>query len=633
MSPLLGLLLGLTATGTTTNSSILARVACQIALSQRAQVTYIYRCVTCVGTNSSIHSALEQEIYRCVTSTLASATRSVEAHELEPLRSTDSMNIFHIPTAEAGEPLVRRILDMLNPRQPRRHLHKYIFVWPEASVEQLRQLFEGCWRKQLLFALAIRDDTDIYDFQPFGLTGLELITVDRPGNYFIDKLKNLRGFTLRFSSFTDQLRALPLTPVRTIGYGATDGCAARLLAKVLNATARYVEPKDQDAYGQCYKNGTITGVVRDLMLGNSELAINLRFVLKCFEPHVESLYPHRRTLLYLVVPAAQLRPEYLIFVTAFQRPVWLVLVANFLLALALFALIQRMLRRIRGGDVEPWYEIWEMLSKTHLGQPVERFSQISSMRCFLMGWILFSYVLTTIYFGKLESSFVQPSFEPQLDSLDGLKALGLKVHGVGNFFDTVKLSLSANQYKLLVERSQIHSLKESLNKYELAVVRRNKSSAFIMREDKAKAFLAATYSELEARPTYHIVKSYLQSLPATYIVPKGSPFLQKFQALYSAFYEHGLFEHWWRLDAMKRKRFSSHSDEFFENIDEQADLQAEDEAARDSEGRRKKRVVLTIDILQGAFFMWLIGILCSLLGFLLEHAYIQWKRFEMLPVL
>ncbi|KAL7733601.1 hypothetical protein ACLKA6_005061 [Drosophila palustris] len=615
MWPLLGLLVGLS------NSSKLAEISCQIVVAQLVQVNYFYRCVSCpVADTVSIE---EESLHRCVASRLPSSMRSLERHELEPVRRTDSMNIFHIPAADAGEPIMRRILDMLNPRQPRRHFHKYLFIWPEANEQQLRQLFEGCWRKHLLFALAITGPQDIYDFDPFGADGLTLKKSAR-GRY-IDKLRNLRGYQLRYSMFTQPLRALPLEPVETEGYEAIDGSIARLFAEKLNATARYVIPADGEAYGRCLPNGSFTGAVRDLMQGVTDIGLNLRFVLDCIWPKVEPIYPYRRVIISLVVPAAGMRPEYRIFVDAFRNSVWHLLLANFLIAFVIFIIFQWLLNCITGEVGDSWFKVLDMLYKTHLGQPVEHFSRKSSLRAFLMAWILFSYVLTSIYFGKLESSFVQPSYEQQLNDLDGLPALKLRVHGVTTMFDAVTSSLSDRHYKALTAWRWIHPLKDSEHFFELSVSRRFKRTAFIMRDDVAKEFLAITYNAEEGRSSYHIVKQYLRSMPGTYILPLGSPYLYKFQMLMSAFFEHGFLDYWAQLDVVKRSR-STQSDEFFEDLGDDTDLPSDGGNTADSQERRKKRVVLTMDILQGAFYLWIIGILLSIVGFILEQVYFRLRR-------
>ncbi|XP_032591605.1 uncharacterized protein LOC116805215 [Drosophila grimshawi] len=628
---LLGLLIGLSNSTKTPPVAITAQatlqmsdISCQIAVAQSAQITYIYRCASCPASDSASFESLEQLLHRCVASRLPSCMRSLEAHELEPLRQTASMNIFHIPGGDTGQPLVRRILDMLNPKQPRRHYHKYLFIWPGASEQQLKELFMGCWQKQLLFALAITKPGDIYDFQPFSDEGLQLTNLSPSSEvFYIDKLRNWRGSELRFSMFSHPLRALPLKPVESAGYDAIDGTVARLMAQQLNATARYVAPPDGEAYGRCLPNGSFSGVVHDLLSGDTHIGLNLRFVMDCVLPHVESLYPYVRGLICLVVPAAGMQPEYLIFVSAFHSSVWHFLLANFLIVLMLFAGLQWLLWRII-GQTGRWYDIFELFFKTLLGQPVDRFSRNSSIRTFLMGWILFSYVLTTIYFGKLESSFVQPSYQAQVDTLDELTPGGLlSVHGINTLFDAVNTSLSERHYNLLAANRQEHPLKDSDSFYELSVSRRNRRDAFIMRDDKAKEFLALTYNSDVGRSVYHIVKQYLRSMPNTYILPQGSPFRYKFQGMLSAFFEHGLLDYWWRMDVLRRSRASSQSDEFFEDLNEQTYIQAED---ADSEEWRKKRVVLTLDILQGAFFLWIIGIHLSMFSFLLEQGYFHWHR-------
>ncbi|XP_002027341.2 uncharacterized protein LOC6602327 [Drosophila persimilis] len=610
----------------------LARMSCQIVIQQATQVTYIYRCVSCLGAGTPDHLSLELELHRCVGSQVGTVTRDIESHELEPLRRTDSMSIFHIPAGRDGDGLVRRIIDMLNPRQPRRHLHKYIFLWPGANLEQLHSLFSGCWAKQLLFGLAItRVDDGIFDFDPFPEGGLRVMRHRDHAASYSDKLRDLRGFELRYSMFTDPLMAIPIPPVARYGYRAVDGVAARVAAQILNANVTYVLPDDNESYGRCLPNGSVTGVVRDLISGKTHFGPNSRFVLDCMWPQVEVLYPHTRRMLYLVVPASDIQPEYLIFLRVFRRSVWHLLLANFLLVVLFFWLLQRLQKCVprrwemgRGFTFARWYEIVETFGKTHLGEPVERFSQISSMRAFLMCWILFSYVVTTIYFAKLESGFVRPTYEAQLDNLDGLSRLNVRIYAVTTLFDAVKSTLSERHYDLLTSRSRQLPLELTTSYYQLIVSRKDRRSAFIMRDFHARDFLALTYNAQTDRPSYHIVKEYLRSMLCTYIMPLGSPFLYKFQSLYTSFHEHGFYEHWRQMDLITRDGTSPNAEEFYEELGDQTDT---DPAVSDAVGnRRKKHVVLTLDVLQGAFYLWSLGIALSSLGFVLEHGYFFWKK-------
>ncbi|KAH8264925.1 hypothetical protein KR038_008009 [Drosophila bunnanda] len=606
----------------------LAGIACRLAVKQNVQITYLYRCSSCPAALDPGHSALELELHRCVGSQLPVVTRNVESHEMEPLRNTDSLSIFHIPGGKRGDSLVRRIVHMLNPRQPRKHLHKYLFIWPDAGQDQLLDLFRSCWAKQLLYGLAITSrDNGIFDFDPFAFGGLQVVQRTGEGLLYPDKMGNLRGYPLRFSMFADPLIAVPRHPVETAGYKAVDGVAARVTARMLNASVTYVLPADNESYGRCLPGGNYTGAVKDLVSGRTHFGPNSRFVLDCIWPEVEVLYPQTRRILYLVVPASGIQPEYLIFVHVFRRSVWHLLLATLLVVVLIFWLMQRLQKRVpRRGVIQfqaTWYEILEMFCKTHVGEPALRLSSFSSMRTFLMGWILFSYVLTTIYFAKLESGFVRPSYEAQLDHLEGLGQLDVRIYAVSTMYDAVRATLSEDLYRLLESRSRQLPLGLASSYYQLHVIRRDRRSAFIMRDFHARDFLAHTYNAQAERPAYHIVKEYLRSMLCTYILPRGSPFLHRIQTLFTGFHEHGFFEHWREMDQLYRDGTSPNAEEFYEDLGDQTDLDPE---ANEPAARRKKRVVLTLDILQGAFYLWSVGIGLSCVGFAFEQVHHFWRR-------
>lgn len=605
----------------------LAEIACRIAVEQSVQVTYLYRCASCPASFDADYSALELDLYRCVGSRLPVITRNIEAHELEPFRRTDSLSIFQIPAAEKGDSLVRRILDMLNPHQRRKHMHKYLFVWPNARRHQLLRLFRGSWAKKLLYGLAITGrENGTFDFDPFAWGGLQVIQRLDGELSYPRKMKDLRGYPLRFSMFTDPLMAMPRSPVETAGYQAVDGVAARVVGEMLNASVTYVFPEDNESYGRCLPDGNYTGVVSDIVGGHTHFAPNSRFVLDCIWPAVEVLYPYTRRNLHLVVPASAIQPEYLIFVRVFRRTVWYLLLVTLLVVVLVFWVMQRLQRRIpRRGVIQfqaTWYEILEMFGKTHVGEPAGRLSSFSSMRTFLMGWILFSYVLSTIYFAKLESGFVRPSYEEQVDRVDDLVHLDVHIYAVTTMYDAVRSALTEHQYGLLENRSRQLPLGIATSYYQPVVRRRDRRAAFIMRDFHARDFLAITYDSQAERPAYHIAREYLRSMICTYILPRGSPFLHRLESLYSGFLEHGFFEHWRQMDLITRVGASPDAEEFLEDLGDQTDT----DSGSNELAIRNKKVVLTLDILQGAFYLWSVGIGISCLGFAVEHAHWFWRR-------
>ncbi|XP_020715102.1 uncharacterized protein LOC110118208 [Ceratitis capitata] len=607
---------------TEATNALLPQKACQIAA---AHDSYVYIIYTGVERNNSAF-ALEINLLKCMA-TLPTHIMELRSVTKEREHTYNSFSLFVLSARpEESTAYVRRITNIMNEKQKRKHVHKYIFLWRDASLEQLRELLSAVWQRKILNAIVITGERHIYTFEPYAEPGfiIKRITDNR---YFYDKLRNLHKQQLRITMFKDFLRAIPMSRAE-LGYTGVDGLFAGNVAAYLNATANYTQPADNENYGSCLPNGSFTGVLRDLISGTADVSFNARFTLPCAAAHVEMLYPYFKRKLYLVVPAAKMQPEYLIFIKAFTCTLWLLLSLNFFAVTAIFVLLNRWAERLPHAVKMKhgrWYEVFEMFVKTHLGEPVAGFSRISSLRQYLIAWICFSYILTTIYFGKLESSFVHPEYEAELDSLDELHKLDVPIFGVHSLFTTVQSALSVAHWGEIEKRAVSLPLYFSSFLFAVPVsVRRDWRAAFVLRGETAKDFLIKTYDVERRRPRFHVVKEYLRSMPQEYILQKGSPFRYKFQQYQARIFESGLLEHWSIKDLYYTGGTTSHEvEEFYEDLPSDTDFDLTEFTDNEGVGadRKKKRIVLNLDILQGAFWLWCFGIVFSVIGFGVEYTY------------
>ncbi|XP_037823158.1 uncharacterized protein LOC119611583 [Lucilia sericata] len=600
---------------------------CEIVTNKNAVVNIIYRLnlESEVLTSSVFDLNYENNwdlFYHCMSEKPV-VIRDMDKYQVEPLRSASSLSIYFIDSYRT----MRKVLALLNPKQKWKPAHCYLFIWLLDDVNTLRRFFEKVWFKNILNAVAaVMNLQEIYTFEPFTSQGFRLkILYEAP--YFYDKLRNFHHFELRISMFKDSVRALPLEGHIKHGYKRVDGWVARTLVERLNASARYIEPTDRETYGALL-NGTFTGSLKDIHSGLTHIGFNFRYTLDHVKPHIEELYPYKKRLLYLVVPAAEMRPEYLIFANAFTYSLWRLLLINFLLILVIFIILQKLVERLPNHNLENspkhwrWYEIVEMFIKTQLGEPVEEFSRISSLRQFLITWILFSYVLTSVYFAKLESSFVQPIYEPELDNLKDLCQLKVPIYAFDVVFQAIKVSLEPKYFDIINKNGVRVPRNISADDFSLALVKKHKNVAIILHGELAKEVVAHSYNDETKRPSFHIVKEYLRSLTSSYVLTKGSPFIYKFQTIVSSFYEYGFINHWLEVDA-RQKNYYHRSSEFVQDLEEDFDWLENDEvgASMPATLQHKKKVVLNMEILQGAFYLWIAGICASCLGFATEFIY------------
>ncbi|XP_013098976.2 uncharacterized protein LOC106081515 [Stomoxys calcitrans] len=606
---------------------------CDIAKKRNAQTNILYTNDWKEGrSENSTHNIDWLVLYQCLLE-LPFLLRSLDYFPIEPARAFSSLNIFSITSAERAS----NVLDFIDAHQRWKQGHRYLFIWllPKWEVGAVKDFFRHLWLKNILHALVIWDSVHVYTFEPFSVEGFRLKSIAEHQCYYYDKLTNFHHYEFSITMFTDPVRAIPLPNTSSQGYRRIDGRVASALVEQLNATARYIAPADNETYGSL-RNGTFSGALGDIQSGLAHIGFNLRYTLDHVKEHVEELYPYQRRFLYLIVPAAEMCPEYMIFVRAFSNCLWRLIILNFCLVLVIFIIFHYLAGHLYQQENAPhspgthWqcYRLFEILYKTQLGGPVETYSSMSSLRQILMAWILFSYVLSTMYFAKLESNFVQPSYEPEMDSLDQLPQLNVPIYAFDIVFEAVKVSLLPQYYEWISAMGVRVPANRQGDKFAFEVTQKNARVGLILHDEMAKELLVHTFNEATKRPSYHIVREYLRTLTTSYVVTKGSPFIHKFQQVVSAFHEFGFIRHW--LQVEPRNAASHNSQEFLEDLEDDLDMSDDEEGtgtAAPSEDASMKKVVLNLDILQGAFYLWLAGILISCVGFAAEWVY-WWNHYQ-----
>ncbi|XP_036347614.1 uncharacterized protein LOC118756992, partial [Rhagoletis pomonella] len=252
-----------------------------------------------------------------------------------------------------------------------------------------------------------------------------------------------------------------------------------------------------------------------------------------------------------------------------------------------------------------WCDLIELFWKSQLGVPVDYFSNTNTLRQFFMAWILFNYIMTAIYFAKVESIFVHPSYYPEMDRLDDLETLNVPIFGVRNMFTAIKPALKPHHWRAIEQRAVYLPLKFSSFQYGVPISERKHSRvAFLLRSETAKDLLVKTYDVERRRPRFHVIKERLLAMPQTYLLPKGSPFGYKFQQFESRVFESGLFDYWAMRGVQKDSVRSASLEEFRNDLPD--DLNFEDNDVDDDGDADdvEKKVVLNLSILQGPFYLW-----------------------------
>lgn len=473
----------------------------------------------------------------------------------------------------------------------------------------VHKLFRMMWSKTFL-NVVLMERHKISTFEPFTEQGFSVREIDmEKDDPFPDKLKNLHKHEIKVSIFPEIIRFIPYPSGGR--YGGVDGHLAYNLLNHINATAKYTVPADGYTYGLINATGTntITGTLGDIAYGRADVGFNSRLVDEFEKFYAESLYPVQNEIACVLYPKSTLSPSYLNFIRTFGYNIWVILISVFILVTFGFKYFQKVVRNFGKpqSQIDSLSNV-ELFFKIFLGEAIKDPTRFSSLRIYLITWIIFSYICTTIYFARLESAFVKPAYNKDLNLLADLKNIEGNIYAPVFFLRIAEKNLIPELYEVVKEKSiTVHDMTKVL------FLKPPKNSTLFSTLELAKFIIQKTFDYSAKRPAYHISHEYLFVSPNVYIVPNGSPYLEKFEELISRYNEFGFISHWEEMTKLKilfESKDRPESEEEFEEIIDEEEPEIKDQ-----------KIVLTMSILQGAFYVWIIGIVVSLLIFFVEANY------------
>lgn len=233
-----------------------------------------------------------------------------------------------------------------------------------------------------------------------------------------------------------------------------------------------------------------------------------------------------------------------------------------------------------------------------------------SMRCLFVFWFFYSYLMTSAFTGQLKSTLVQPKPLTDIDTLEDLANSPLKIIKFSETFEVV-LSYFGPSLLPRFNRSLIitsfHNFSRQFHEHP--------DKAHIATENILTEAISITFNSTTGRPTYYKMREYLSAIPMVYHAELGSPFLHRINELMGQFHQAGLMVYW-----MDETLYDMALDGRFK------EQKCNDEVKNKEKVNEDIRVILTIQHLQMAFYLWAVGLLASSIVFLIEVGWVKYYR-------
>lgn len=371
----------------------------------------------------------------------------------------------------------------------------------------------------------------IYRYHPF-LKRLDVLNVTNlrksPSTLAIS-LKDLHGYPLKVSMFERKPTAIrvendPLMKHfpknKSMSYGGIDGFMMHTMADLLNFKLVFVGT-DYFQYGRVLENGTAVGSLGDVVYRRVHLAGNGRFLEDYGTNAIEFSHSYQNDYICFVVPKSQAIPHWIMLFQCFSPLSWLAMIAVFIFASLTWKALH--------GRFLTFYAIF-----TNTPTCLVSLSQFQKL--FLFFCLPYNLIVNGIIQGSLTTSFSTVSYYPDITTLEALASSGLTISSNVDVWKddncTIAKTLKNRQRPTNGERA----MQRAAFQRDVAAVERRLDATYYINDQ---------FLDDNGLPLVHIVEQCVTGHFISFIVPKGSPFIRKFNSIIKMLNGAGFSKKWY----------------------------------------------------------------------------------------
>lgn len=416
----------------------------------------------------------------------------------------------------------------------------------------IKSLLPTFWRKYNVFnAMAIvlcSKKSRIFIFDPFyyenntwGIVKkFKLTTIAEDPNKPFEFMNNFNGYPLKVSLFERKPTVLSEIP-RALrdsriysylksygGYGGVDGCVLASLASSLNFSIK-IKKISNGQYGSVYHKKA-TGSLGDVVYKRVDISANGRFMVPYGIDDFEFTTPVSNDILCPVVPKSERISKWKMLFHGFYLETWMTILGIvFLCIVAWYFFKCKNSRRINEFQIA-FFEIYGLLLNVPIRLPLKL-----SQRIFIASFLAFNVIITSIFQGTLVQSFTTVSYYADINTLIQLEKSNLHIATSLPVFKNDQSETMKKLHKRVIDLN-VSSLEQAAFSRNVAAMERKQDADFIIHTKFTK----------NGTPLLHVMSECPYSYFIAYIVPKGSPFLPKFNKVILDFFESGLLTKWYK---------------------------------------------------------------------------------------
>ncbi|XP_066964504.1 ionotropic receptor 21a-like [Macrobrachium rosenbergii] len=463
--------------------------------------------------------------------------------------------------------------------------------------------FKRIEKLALVTALEPRSDTydymmGVYTLMPFHRgERLRLVKVLVPDteavgleDIFVDRFESFEGYEFHLGTWFDDFPYLYQSKTKPEGVG--DGVEVEMLdaiAQVLNYSYT-LTPKPPDLKWGAFKNGSWTGMLGMVYRGDKNFTVNYFVITR------ERVSAFDATLSYgmegfgMSMRSPPPLPKWRGLYYPFTPSVWLSVVCTTVFVVMLMAVQDRLQPH---PFLKTFGRTWIYLVRLNFNQGLPTLPESQWQRVFIGFWVIYCFIITISYTANLIAFLTIPVFPKRIQTVQQLaeSQYGVTMYDYGEFVPGALISSQDPYYRILGERLELFPTYDGAVEPMLAG-----THAYIESFSYNRILISVDY---KAKNSY-MLREQLYPGHLCWYFQKNTAWKYKFDHGIQQLVESGLITYWLKI---KNEEFLGRD---FERRQQLLEAEAGGELS------------LTLEHLQGAFFLLLISWLSSTLALLTE---------------
>ncbi|XP_071524374.1 ionotropic receptor 21a-like [Panulirus ornatus] len=495
---------------------------------------------------------------------------------------------------------------------------KYVFVAPTKQHLESLATSEKARKTEHIAGVTksgVQGEWGLYVHQLYWGEGVRRVTTWRDKRFtshvelFPSRFSDLRGAVLKVVTFewapsVFYYRARDGSLLFRYG---TDIGVVDTLSEVLNFTVRYEEPPAGERWGREEANGSWSGMMGKLARNEVDIGVVDLYVTIVRVGILDYSAPYDSELSCFMARREPPLPRWQALAFPFQGQTWLAILVGLITSGPVLYLLASGSGRC-GVEVKSLQTLsfsWYYALGLHCCEAQVTLPKMRSTRTYVSFLWLYTITLTIAYSTNLTAYLLVAKPPASMENIRDLHASGLEVSGVGKFYGDALASASDPYLQSLTDRFQDYTAAEHIFPRIL------EGRAVMLQNSPFLEYVAATKFTTRGVSSMRLMKECFAPFSIAMALQRHSPLKRKFDQVIGWMLNGGLIRQFFlrslRLSAQNSRELEG--DGWREKEDEGGEVRVR--GGRDV-------IPLSLDHLQGIFFVIILGWILSTIAFMLE---------------